>query len=536
MPARAPAKEADMLVQLRHRLTYANVISSIAVFIVLGGSAYATHRIGTNEIEDRAVTTAKLDRHAVTGSKVATNAIGKRMLRRGLVTGQEIRRGAVATGKLADEAVTRRKLAAGVRDGIQGPPGPSTGPAGGDLTGNYPDPSIRDGAVTTSKLADQAVTDAKVAAANKDGAAGTPSLRTLGGGAQQAMPGNATPGGPPTGSAGGALTGTYPNPSLNVSGGPCANGRALTNVSALAALTCAPGVYSDGNNNVAAGPTSFPNLTTGGSNSALGSGALFSNTTGSVNTALGVSALLNNTGGFENSALGLDALFSNTTGNRNTAVGRGALFGNTTGSDNTAVGRSALVLSTGENNTALGNSAGNNLTTGSNNIAIGNAGVGGDSNTTRIGSAQTRAFIAGIRDTAISNPQTVNVDPNGQLGIIPSSRRFKRDIEPLGAAKELMRLRPVSFRYREGPPALHYGLIAEQVERVLPTLVAYGRDGLPETVEYHELPALLLAGIQAQQRKQARQQRQIDSLRGRIARQQEQIRRLIRLAPKTNHR
>jgi hypothetical protein len=67
--------------------------------------------------------------------------------------------------------------------GIPGPPGDiGTGsPAGGDLAGStYPNPVI----------AANAVTDAKVAAANKDGLAATPSMRTLGAGAQQAAAGN----------------------------------------------------------------------------------------------------------------------------------------------------------------------------------------------------------------------------------------------------------------------------------------------------------------------------------------------------------
>ena len=68
--------------QLRKRLTYANVMSSLAVFLVLGGAtAFAAghlgkNTVGTKQLKKGAVTAAKIKNHAVTGAKVELSSLG----------------------------------------------------------------------------------------------------------------------------------------------------------------------------------------------------------------------------------------------------------------------------------------------------------------------------------------------------------------------------------------------------------------------------------------------------------------------------
>jgi hypothetical protein len=238
--------------------------------------------------------------------------------------------------------------------------------------------------------------------------------------------------------------------------------------------------------------------------------ALTSNTTGNGNTACGAGALILNTTGINNTACGVMALSSNTTGGFNTASGDEALVSNTTGNTNTASGRQALLSNTtGSGNIAIGLSAGSNLTTGDNNIDIGNAGVAAEANTIRIGTGatQTATFIAGIRGVTTGSATAIPVliDTNGQLGTVSSSRRAKDDIADMGTASNaLMKLRPVTFRYKsdKNPKGrtLQYGLIAEEVAEVAPGLVAHSADGGIETVYYQFLAPMLLNEYQTQQR------------------------------------
>ena len=259
--------------------------------------------------------------------------------------------------------------------------------------------------------------------------------------------------------------------------------------------------------NTADGYAALNSNTTGERNTATGRAALTFNTTGNNNTADGHDALFSNTTAIRNTASGSFALFSNTTGPDNTAVGYFALFFNTTGDSNTATGYDALLNNTtGAGNIALGNFAGSNLTTGDNNIDIGNLGVTGEARTIRIGTqgTQTATYIAGISGVGVTG-LPVKVNASGQLGVPPSSARFKQEIKPMEKASEaILGLKPVTFHYRkeidpEGTP--QFGLVAEQVEKVNPDLVARDAEGKVYTVRYDAVNVMLLNEFLKEHRK-----------------------------------
>ncbi len=329
----------------------------------------------------------------------------------------------------------------------------------------------------------------------------------------------------------------------NFFAGPNAGNLTLTGADNTAVGNNAMLNNTTGASNVAFGARALEANTTGNVNTAVGQGSMAQNTTGFGNTALGEDTLTSNTIGITNTAIGQDSLRSNTEGSTNTAVGEDSLQTNTTGSGNTAIGENAMRLNTtadgntavgqlalennttGARNIAIGDAAGRLLTTGDDNIMIGNLGVAAEGNTIRIGTGQTRAFVAGIRGitTGAANAVSVMIDSNGQLGTVSSSRRYKQNIRPMedfGVSDRIAKLRPVTFEYQQaqngGEHPVQFGLIAEEVAEVFPELAVFNEDGQPETVKYHLLAPMLLEEVQKQQSALAEKDAEIGNLKARL--------------------
>jgi hypothetical protein len=137
-------------------------------------------------------------------------------------------------------------------------------------------------------------------------------------------------------------------------------------------------------------------------------------------------------------------------------------------------------------------------------LPSGNVGIGTPVDVNGIPTATDRLQVFGdVRvGTSGTNGCVMNFAGTGLIGTCASDRRYKKGITPFGPALDrVAALQPVHFYWRADEfPDHHfgdsqaYGLIAQEVEQVLPELVVTHEDGY-KAVDYSKLPLLTIQAV-----------------------------------------
>ena len=91
------------------------------------------------------------------------------------------------------------------------------------------------------------------------------------------------------------------------------------------------------------------------------------------------------------------------------------------------------------------------------------------------------------------NNTALHIDSDGKVTKASSSAKYKENIQSLDSkdTDKIYNLNPTSFKYKQSD-SIDFGLIAEEVNPVLPELVVYDKEGKPDAVKYNALTVLLL--------------------------------------------
>lgn len=102
---------------MRPKLSYANVASTLALTIALGGTgAWAASKlpdrsVGEFQLRSGAVTAEKIRKNAVTAPKIKAEAVKQGKIANGSITAQKMTQGSVSNSSIQDGSVTNSKLA-----------------------------------------------------------------------------------------------------------------------------------------------------------------------------------------------------------------------------------------------------------------------------------------------------------------------------------------------------------------------------------------------------------------------------------------
>jgi hypothetical protein len=287
-----------------------------------------------------------------------------------------------------------------------------------------------------------------------------------------------------------------------------------------------------GSSNTFIGTWAGRNKTTGNHNTFLGKFAGYYSETGSNNTFIGSEAGRDSRGD-DNTLVGTGAGYDNYDSYGNTFLGKNAGYSTHYGDSNTYIGTDAGKNTDGSRNVFIGNQAGYNEELSSDHLIIANCPddscvlIWGNFKLGKVGIGKRYpAYTLDVNGKAavremehVTWGSTCIIQPLGgdaTGGEICKETSSKRYMENIGKFKPdpslLLQLEPVSFNCKTTGHQ-DIGLMAEEVDEVLPDLVVKDGEGRPDLVRYDRIAIYLLEIVKNQQERISALEKEVAQLR-----------------------